>query len=299
MTLDIKQAYRVIETKIALPLGLSVPEAAYAIYKVALSLMIDAVYLMTIKKGYDPRLFSLAAVGGALPMFAAALAAGIGIRQVVIPELAPVFCAQGLHHAPFQVEVLRSIYERIAEKPNLNWKQIMIELKEQADLEMSRLGIKENLSRYVWSADLKYPDQHHEINIELPSGLADLSIWKQSGQAFHEKHQKLYGYCQPEKSLILVNLRLIVREKERIHWETKEPSTFSRQTNYEMCSVYLQGEFQKIKSYSWRDLRAGMYIKGPAVIKKEFTTIVLENNCSANIDNDGNLLIDIGKDSFE
>jgi N-methylhydantoinase A len=299
MTLDIKQAYRVIEAKIAQPLGLSVPEAAYAIYKVALSLMIDAVYLMTIKKGYDPRLFSLAAVGGALPMFAAALAEGMGIRHVVIPELAPVFCAQGLHHAPFQVEVLRSIHERLAEEPDPNWKQVMIELKEQADSEMSRLGINENLSSYIWSADLKYPDQHHEITVELPSGLADLSVWKQSGQAFHEKHQKLYGYCQPEKSLILVNLRLIVRETERINWEKKEPSTFLRQTNYEMCSVYLQGEFQKVKSYSWQNLRTGMNIKGPALIKKEFTSIVLENSCSANIDDYGNLLIDIGKDSFE
>lgn len=296
MTLDEKQAFQAIETTIAQPLGLSVPEAANAIYKVALSLMIDAVYLMTIKKGYDPRLFALAAVGGALPLFATALAEGVGIRQVVVPVLAPVFCAQGLHHAPFQVEVLRGIFEPLEERPNLNWQQVMIDLKDQADQELFRLGVSVDQRSYVWSADLKYPDQHHEITIEMPCSISDLAVWQRLGEAFHETHQRLYGYSQSEKALELVNLRLLAQEQERILLTEIEQRVSLETAHYEMCSVFLQGEFQSIKSYLWQDLKAGMRLKGPALIKKNFTTILLEDNCQANIDQVGNLLIKIGKD---
>lgn len=299
VTLDEEKAFIAIEKNIAQPLGLSVPEAAYAIYQVAISLMIDAVYLMTIKKGYDPRLFCLAAVGGALPLFAAALAAGIGIRKVVIPEQAPVFCAHGLHYAPFQVEVSRTIFEPLADGLNPHWKQVMNEVKEQADHEMAHLGIREDQRSYVWSADLKYPDQHHEINIEMPCDMSDLTVWKRLGQAFHDKHRRLYGYCQPEKPLVLVNLRLLAKEKGEIPRTRIEQTTISETINSEISSVYLHGRFQNLKSYVFKELKPGIPLKGPALIKKEFTTVLLEDNCLANIDQAGNLLIDIGKDGSE
>ncbi|HWQ43111.1 MAG TPA: hydantoinase/oxoprolinase family protein [Desulfosporosinus sp.] len=298
MTLDFDQAFQAIETKIAQPLGLSVPEAAYAIYQVALSLMVDAVYLMTIKKGYDPRSFALAAVGGALPLFATALAAGVGIRQVVVPVLAPVFCAQGLHHAPFQMEVLCSVFEALGERPSPNWQQSIIELRDQADQELSRLGVSPDQRRYVWSADIKYPDQHHEINIEMPCSISDQAVWQQLGVAFHEIHQKLYGYSQPEKSLELVNLRLLAQEKKKIAPREINSSVVVKTTKYELCSVYLHGAFQDIKSYQWQDLDAGMHLIGPALIKKDFTSILLEENCEADLDQVGNLLIKIGKDGL-
>ncbi|WP_407311262.1 hydantoinase/oxoprolinase family protein [Desulfosporosinus sp. SB140] len=294
MTLDVKQAFQVIEAKIAHPLGVSVPEAANAIYQVALSLMVDAVHLMTVKKGYDPRIFALAAVGGALPLFAAALAKGVGIRQVVIPTQGPVFCAQGLHHAPFQIELSRGIFEPLGEHLNLHCRQVMIELEDQADQELSRLGVSVDQRCYVWSADLKYPDQHHELTIEIPCSVSDQKVWQCLAKAFHDMHQRLYGYCQPEKSLVLVNLKLLAREKERILWGEKEQSLILETGNYEICSVYRRGEFQEIKSYHWRDLAAGMHLKGPALIKKNFTTILLEEDCQASIDQLGNLLVTIG-----
>ncbi|MGC7873255.1 hydantoinase/oxoprolinase family protein [Desulfosporosinus sp. SYSU MS00001] len=297
MILDVEQAFKAIETKIASPLGLSVPEAAYAIYKVALSLMIDAVYLMTVKKGYDPRLFSLAAVGGALPLFATALAAGIGINKVVVPEMAPVFCAQGLHYAPFQVEVSSAIFEPLGECVNSNLQQTQRKLKDQADQEMSRLGITQDQRNYVWSADLKYSDQHHEISIELPCDGADFPVWQKLGQEFHAQHQRLYGYCQTEKSLTLVNLKLLVKEIEKIPSVQTERCIILETPNDGMCSVYLNGKFQSLKSYRWKNLKPGMCLKGPAVIKKEYTTVILEHDCQAYIDQFGNLLIYLGRDA--
>ncbi|SDH21632.1 hydantoinase/oxoprolinase family protein [Desulfosporosinus hippei] len=311
MVLNKELAYASIEKNIAKPLGLSVPEAAYAIYQVALSLMADAVYLMTVKKGYDPRSFALAAVGGALPLFATALAKGVGIRQVVVPELAPVFCAQGLFHSNFQFEGLRNLYEVLGEVPFLSWSKAMLELRFQADEELSRLGVGEDQREYRWSADLKYPDQHHEINIPVRGIVSDPEIWPQLAKEFHEAHERLYGYCQPEKSLVLVNLRLVAQEKERLPQSAMDPrieesfinansiageNNTALPTSIEMKMVYLHGGFRKVEVFHWKDLRNGMDLRGPALIKKEYTTILLEENCQAKLDEAKNLIINIGKD---
>ncbi|MDQ7092500.1 hydantoinase/oxoprolinase family protein [Desulfosporosinus sp. PR] len=298
MNLDGKRALQAIETKIARPLGVSVPEAANAIYQVALSLMIDAVYLMTIKKGYDPRLFSLAAVGGALPLFATALAEGIGIRRVVIPAQAPVFCAQGLHYAPFQIEVSRGIYELLGEQPDFKCREAISELEEQADQELSRLGVASDRRCYLWSADLKYPDQHHEITLEFPCNVSDIRLWQRIGEAFHAVHQRRYGYSQPEKSLVLVNLRLLACEKENSFRTVAGQDTVGEAASSEICSVYRPGGLQEIRSYRWQDLKPGMGVEGPALIKRNFTTVFLEDNWRANLDQAGNLLLNLRKEGF-
>ncbi|MDP4126933.1 MAG: hydantoinase/oxoprolinase family protein [Bacillota bacterium] len=306
MALDEKLAYEAIETKIAQPLGLSVPEAAYAIYQVALSLMVDAVYLMTVKKGYDPRLFALAAVGGALPLFATALAAGVGIREVVVPELAPVFCAQGLHHACFQVEVLRGLFEGIGETPGPSWNQVVVELQQQGDQELSRLGVSKEQREYVWSADLKYPDQHHEITTALPCSTNDPAVFQTLAQVFHKDHHRLYGYSQPEKPLELVNLRLLAKEKENSILSRTElqadmeriseaSKTVNKVDNKKSQSVYLRGAFRRLEVYQWQDITIGMKLMGPALIRKEFATILIEENCSAKLDQARNLRIKIGR----
>ena len=298
MRLDEKLAYDAIESKIAQPLGLAVPEAAYAIYQVALSLMVDAVYLMTVKKGYDPRSFALAAVGGALPLFATALAAGVGIQEVLVPNLAPVFCAHGLHHSRYQIEVLRSLYEVLGEVPGSSWLQVVQELQFQADKELSRLGVSEDQREYVWSADVKYPDQHHELNIAIHCGVTDLAVWQQLDKEFHETHHRLYGYSQPEKSLELVNIRLLAQEQEGFFQDRNDQSGCLEENDVysHQRQVYLDGAFRKIKSYQWQDLGAGTQLQGPALITKDFTSILLEGNCQAELDQARNLRIKIGKD---
>lgn len=316
MKLDAQRAYRAIETHIARPLGLSVHEAAYAIYQVALSLMVDAVYLMTVKKGLDPRSFALAAVGGALPLFATALAAGVGIQRIEVPDLAPVFCAQGLHYARFQFEVLRSVYEELGKELKPQWYDVLAEMQRQADQELTRLGVNGEQRRYIWSADLKYPDQHHELNIDLSCDLNDPAVWQQLKIDFHAAHQKLYGYNQPEKSLELVNLRLLAQEKDEPSLDRRRMAKEAPDKNHEMYGaggemngaavqtaparikqrpVYWRGAFQEMNVFPWQGVAAGRRIEGPALIQKAYTTILLEEHCQAEKDRNGNLTIVIGK----
>lgn len=205
-------------------------------------------------------------------MFATALAAGVGIQEVVVPELAPVFCAQGLHHACFQIEVLRSLFEVLGETPGPSWNQVVVELQRQADQELSRLGVSIDQREYVWSADLKYPDQHHEINTPLPCSTNDPTVWQQLARGFHENPHRLYGYSQPEKPLELVNLRLLAKEKENSFQDRieiragleKTRETLDALDNKKLQSVYLRGVFSADRDL-WQDLNLGMRLRGPAL----------------------------------
>ena len=72
-------------------------DAARGIVRIANNNMINALKLVSVNRGYDPRDFTLVAFGGGGGMHAVALAAELGIRRVVIPRarrrvLAPGAC---------------------------------------------------------------------------------------------------------------------------------------------------------------------------------------------------------------
>ncbi|MGH8148821.1 MAG: hydantoinase/oxoprolinase family protein, partial [Steroidobacteraceae bacterium] len=71
--------------------GLSRRDIACGIIRIANSNMVNALKLVSINRGHDPRDFTLIAFGGGGPMHAAALAADLGITHVVVPRQADVF----------------------------------------------------------------------------------------------------------------------------------------------------------------------------------------------------------------
>jgi N-methylhydantoinase A len=299
--LDKERAYHAIQETIAKPLKVSVEEAAYAIYRIALSRMVDALYLMTVKKGYDPRLFTLVATGGALPLFATALARGTGIQQVIVPDSAPVFCADGLHYGRLQVELVRSVLKTLDEWTPKYASEMILTLQNQADSELNRLGVDPIKRRYFGSADLKYSDQHHTINVGFD--WEDSECWARLAGDFHLKHHHLYGYSQPGNDLQLVNLRLFAQEADLelnsishstfLSAHCEEPSA-PQPDGYRL--VFINGQTPNdLPVFDWDHLMTGQSIEGPAIIRKPLTTLFLDSQSRGEIDPTGNFRITIGK----
>ena len=95
VTLDRALAEEAIRRRIADPLGLSVQEAAVSILQVANANMADAVRLVSIRRGYDPRDFALTVFGGAGPLHGVALARDLSIPTVLVPPNPGVTSALG------------------------------------------------------------------------------------------------------------------------------------------------------------------------------------------------------------
>ena len=95
MTLDRSAAERAIRTKVADPLGLDTAAAASAIIQVANANMADAVRLISVRRGYDPREFALVVFGGAGALHGAALARELAIPTVIVPPNPGITSALG------------------------------------------------------------------------------------------------------------------------------------------------------------------------------------------------------------
>ena len=96
ISLDVEGAQRAIEETVATPLGMTVTQAASAIYRIVTAQMSDLIRYATIQRGHDPRDDTLFAFGGAGAVHASRFAAELGIKQVVIPATASVHGAVGL-----------------------------------------------------------------------------------------------------------------------------------------------------------------------------------------------------------
>src|SRR6202011_2825260 len=90
------------------PLGISTPEGAQAIYEIVNANMVDAIHVVTVEQGYDPRDFALVAAGGAAPLHTGVLAKALGIPRVIIPHASSVFCALGGLEADMKYDYVKT-----------------------------------------------------------------------------------------------------------------------------------------------------------------------------------------------
>jgi N-methylhydantoinase A len=96
MRLDVNAARQAIKEKCAQPLGMDVVEAAYGIVEIANAAMVNALRLVSVQRGYDPREFVLVAFGGAGPVHANRLAAETEMPTLIVPMSPGTFSALGL-----------------------------------------------------------------------------------------------------------------------------------------------------------------------------------------------------------
>ena len=92
---DMKSAEAAIKA-VAEKLGVDADEAARGIIRIANNNMVNALKLVSLNRGHDPRDFTLVAFGGGGGMHGVALAAELGVRKVVVPAGASVFSAWGM-----------------------------------------------------------------------------------------------------------------------------------------------------------------------------------------------------------
>jgi N-methylhydantoinase A len=93
---------------IASTFDLSIVGAARAVISLAEANMINALKLVTIQRGHDPRDLTMVVSGGGGPLHAAALARELGVKRVVIPRYAGLFSAWGMLTARPRIDLHRT-----------------------------------------------------------------------------------------------------------------------------------------------------------------------------------------------
>ncbi len=291
--LDKAKAERAIEEHVARPLKFDVVEAAAGMYNVINVNMAAAVREVAVKQGADPRDFPVVVAGGAGPNHACMISLELEIPVMVVPRESSIFCAAGMLMSDLQHDFVRT-YPTTLDTLDLGRFQALFGEMRQEGLDLLKSeGLGEDRVRIVYSLDLRYVGQYHEVNVEISGDMVDQGDLAGIEARFHPEHNRLFGYSlEEERTLVeLINMRLItigVTDKPRFSEQPfagEDPSAAFKKDR----QVYLPRakKFQRVPVFDAFRLSHGNFIRGPAILEQVNTTTFVTPEYSVLVDRFG------------
>ena len=284
-----------IAAEIGAPLGLDGEAAAAAILEIANNRMGGAIRMVSLARGHDPRDFALLAFGGAGPMHAAALAAELAIPTVLIPVRPGIAAAIGCVVADVRHDYVNTLNQRVAELDTSVVAEILGRQIEEGRRTLEREGIELEALTVVHDADMQFEGQSHLLRVPLPG----LEVTREELQArFEEAYWNRFEVALPEIRALLVTLHSAVIGKRKAVEPTALLDAGARRGGLGEAQI---GERRVWFRDAWHQtpvlrreyLDLGAAFEGPAIIEQLDTTIVVEPDNRARVDESGNLLITV------
>lgn len=284
LTLQPALAHDAIERVIARPLNMSVEAAALGIHRVLNAQMAEAIRLVSIGCGIDPRNYALLPLGGGGPMHACALAEDLGIRTIIVPAHPGVLSAAGLLGAAVEHELSMAFPRALAALREDELTPALHELDARCSELMRQEGIFAPQIQHF--ADVCYIGQSYHL--EVPLTVGDSAFIYES---FLAAHERVYGHSTRVPAKI-VNLRTVHRSGAG----TVAMTATSRGTPRSPTSraIRVRDLSTPVTAAIWhRDaLAAGAVVPGPAVIEQADTTTLVEPGWNARMTESGTLLLE-------
>ena len=181
-------AVRAVNEHVAGPLSLTVTEAAFGMVEIANAQMIEALRLVSVQRGFDPREFALVAFGGAGPLHANAIAHELRIPEVIIPLSPGVSSALGLLLADIKHDFVRT-YIKVLGLVDIDFvNHAFAEFEREGRALLEREGIGPENQRFLRELDMRLKGQSFELKVALDPGPISVSQLQRAAEAFHELH---------------------------------------------------------------------------------------------------------------
>lgn len=274
-------------------------DAARGIVRIANNNMVNALKLVSLNRGYDPRDFTLVAFGGGGGMHAVALAAELGIRKVVVPRAAEVFSAWGMLMSDLRRDyfVTRLVPLQEENAPRLD--ELLAEIAAAALEQFEREGIALEQMRFLRYGNLRYENQEHSVEVLLPDGPIDEGAVARIAASFHEAYEREYTY-RLDAPVEFVGAHVVAfaevgkltpAELPRTGRSLEEAVKGRREVDYALEGVHeadvLDGAL----------VEPDMRFDGPAIVETSGGTTVVHPGNEARVDAYGNLVISLGEEA--
>jgi len=277
---------------VAAALGVDRLEAARGIVLIANHRMVNALKLVSVNRGHDPRDFTLVAFGGGGGLHAVALAAELGMKRVVVPRAADVFSAWGMLMTDLRRDTFVTRLLPFTEKSAPRIDELLADLEDAARAEFAHDGVQPSEVRFTRHANLRYVNQEHGVEVALPDGAVAIAFVT---AAFHDAYEREYTY-RLDAAVELVGIHLVavadIGKLEPAHLpRTGRPVAEARKGR--RLVDYGAAEAHDADVYDGDLLEPGDAFSGPAVVESGGTTVVLEPGNTVVVDDYGNLRIDL------
>jgi N-methylhydantoinase A len=297
MKLDVGAARRAIGEHVARPLGLTIEQAAAGMYRVACNNMAQGVREVTIKRGFDPREFPLIPGGGAGPIHGCLICNELQVPLQIVPREASVLCAFGMLMGELKHDFVRTFVSRLEQ---IDWKRLAALVGGMRDEGAALLAderVARAAQRFELRLDCRYLKQYHEVSVPVPLAAIDGRDATLVARAFHDEHQRLYGYTlEAEGSPVeIVNVRLQAigaTERPVLRREAPGPADAGAALKGRR-SVYVpeRDAFAEVPVYDGHRMRCGHRVDGPALVEQQTTAIFVSGSFDCTVDTLGSFVL--------
>ena len=262
----------------------------------------NAVEQMSVKRGLDPRDYTLVAFGGSGPLQAGRLVDLLGLRAALIPASPGTVSAFGLLTVDLKNDYVQTAVERHARLDLAVVNGHLARLEAKATDALGREGVPESARRVIRLADLRYFGQAWEVTVELPPGAIDPAGAAETVERFHAAHEKRYGYSYREdqpgptgtrQGVEWVNLRVVgvgltgrpePRASAAGDGHAERARTATR-------AVRFDGRAVECPVYDRARLQTGDRLAGPAIVEEFGATTVVFPGQRVEVDRFANMIL--------
>lgn len=267
-------------------LGISTMEAAESIRRVVNENMANALRLVAVNRGVDPREFALVAFGGAGPVHAVAVAEALLIPRVLIPPHPGHCSAFGALIADWRVDKVQT---RLYRSDTLDASTLDREFQQLAATALEELRSEgfQGDPTVLRSIDMRYQGQNYEQEVSIEEGaISDEALLKALAN-FADLHEAFCGSSHPDAVIELVNLRFTaIGPSPRIQLEEltegRRPQPFAHRPVF-----FSRDGLDETAIYRREDLPGGCRLKGPAIVEEMSSTTVVPADYTLTVDRYG------------
>jgi len=287
MEIDFDAAERAVSDRLGAPLGVDAHTAAAAAIDVVNHAMAEALKIVSVQRGHDPREFTLAAFGGAGPLHACALAEELGMNHVLCPPIPGAFSALGLVTTDLKRDYVRTFHRRADQAVPEELAAAFAGLEAEGAAMLARAGVNRSLRRFERTVDARYTRQSYELEVPVPPPPFDGAKLGRVADAFHDRHEQTYGHAHRDELVQLVNVRLsAIGEIPRLHVRREPPAGASPPPRRR--DLRIAGRSVAMAAVHRREiLPVGFAADGPAVIESLESTVLVRPGWTLRVDADG------------
>lgn len=279
-------------TRLGARMGVSATQAAEGIVRIANANMVNALKLVSLNRGHDPRDFALLAFGGGGAMHGVALAQELGAKKVIVPQAASVFSAWGMMMSDLRRDYFVTRLVGLAPGAAAPLEALFAEAEAGARAQFQAEGVDPARLTFRRLGKFRYQNQEHTTEVEVPGQITEADI---AGivEHFHATYEREYTYRLP-MAVELVGVHLIASAEVGKLNLAPEPLTDAPASTAakgrRMVNYALEGTHDAT-IFDGDRLAPGMTLQGPAIIEDAGTTVVIHPGNSVRMDEYRNLHI--------
>ena len=277
--------------RVARPLGVTVEEAALGVIRIANANMINALKLVSVRRGHDPREFDLIAFGGGGAMHAAALAKELRVPRVLIPQAPGHFSAWGMLMTDPTQDFIQTLLMASTPANAGRMTEVFAGMTAEAERFFVEAGHPAESVRVERYLDMRYRGQEHTVQVPVADGTVDSAA---TNESFHALHERAYTF-RLESEIEIVNFHVVASTPTR----KPELGSFAggsgdgRPKGERVVDFDEDGRLTS-RIYERSNLARGRPVAGPAVIEEPASTTVVYPGQSATVDELGIIAIETG-----